>query len=169
MAQLQATDNNRKNVKHYLKQVVGIDMTPMVDLGFLLITFFIFTTTLGEKTTMPLNMPKEGKPIDVPESKTLSILVGSDNRILAYEGMWSGSNVRETDKLEVGNLIRAKQHALEKQNPGNSKEMVVLVKPMKAASYGSLIDVLDEMLINGVRLYAVVDPVAAEEKYVAGL
>lgn len=163
MAVLQAPQAGGQKSKH-LVRVVGIDMTPMVDLGFLLITFFIFTTSLSEPTSMPLNMPKKGEPIDVPESKTLSIIVGKENKIISYEGMWeNAAALKQSGLQDVGNIVRKKQETLEKIQPGNSREMVVIIKPLKSASYGGLVGVLDEMTINGVRLYTVVAPMPDEE------
>src|ERR1044071_158472 len=67
---------------------VKIDMTPMVDLGFLLITFFIFTTSLMEPTVTKLAMPKESKDTATLFEKTLlTMLVDKDNAYV-YEGSW---------------------------------------------------------------------------------
>lgn len=77
-------------VKKAKKLSTRVDMTPMVDLGFLLITFFIFTATLSSPTTMPLNMPKESdKPEEetkIKQSGALTIMLGKDNRVYYYEG-----------------------------------------------------------------------------------
>jgi biopolymer transport protein ExbD len=65
-------------------------MTPMVDLGFLLITFFVFTATMSSPTTLDLNMPKDVddplKKTEVKESAVLTILLGKDNHVYYYEG-----------------------------------------------------------------------------------
>lgn len=70
----------RRSVKHNLK----IDMTPMVDLGFLLISFFVITTELSKPTTMDLFMPKDGKPMDLGASDALTILLDNDNTFWYY-------------------------------------------------------------------------------------
>jgi biopolymer transport protein ExbD len=57
-------------VKHNLK----IDMTPMVDLGFLLITFFVITAELSKPQAMNLYMPHDGRPTDAAESKSITFL-----------------------------------------------------------------------------------------------
>src|SRR5215204_3396060 len=77
-------------VKKAKKLSTRVDMTPMVDLGFLLITFFIFTSTMSTPTTMALNMPKDEKdPEKQNEAKAsgaLSVLLGKDNEVFYYEG-----------------------------------------------------------------------------------
>ena len=63
----------------------------MVDLGFLLITFFVFTSELSRPNTLDLLMPKEGKDMPVAESLSLTILVGGEGQVFYYEGEWSAS------------------------------------------------------------------------------
>src|SRR5919205_4431953 len=77
-------------VKKAKKQSTRVDMTPMVDLGFLLITFFIYTTTMSTPNTTKLNMPKEEKDqtkqMEVQKSGLLTILLGKGNSVYYYEG-----------------------------------------------------------------------------------
>src|SRR5881275_895407 len=77
-------------VKKAKKLSTRVDMTPMVDLGFLLITFFIFTTTMGTPSTLPLMMPKDQQDpkdlTEVKESGALTIMLGKDNHVYYYEG-----------------------------------------------------------------------------------
>ena len=65
-----------------------VDLTPMVDLGFLLITFFIFTTTMSDPTAMKLVVPKDTvRDRDkAPEGKTLNIILAGNNRVSFYNG-----------------------------------------------------------------------------------
>ena len=77
-------------VKKAKKLSTRVDMTPMVDLGFLLITFFIFTTTMSTPSTMDLFMPKDTNKDEelnkAKESGALTIMMGKDNHLYYYEG-----------------------------------------------------------------------------------
>ena len=77
-------------VKKAKKLSTRVDMTPMVDLGFLLITFFIFTTTMTTPTTLDLNMPKDIKDekdqTEAKESGVLTIMLGKADQVYYYEG-----------------------------------------------------------------------------------
>lgn len=77
-------------VKKAKKHSTFVDMTPMVDLGFLLITFFVFTATMSTPTTLDLNMPKDIKDekdqTEAKESGVLSIMLGKGDQVYYYEG-----------------------------------------------------------------------------------
>src|SRR5512138_286643 len=98
-------------VKKAKKLSTRVDMTPMVDLGFLLITFFIFTTTMSTPSTMKLFMPKDEKnPKDlteVKESGALTIMLGKDNGLYYYEGQLKedGSNFKSATYKEIRDII----------------------------------------------------------------
>src|SRR6195952_4573161 len=73
------------------KASTRVDLTAMVDLAFLLITFFIFTTTLQKPKAMDLTMPDKDEikqtNLPVPETRTMTILLGSKNKVEWYMGM----------------------------------------------------------------------------------
>src|SRR5262249_31264869 len=101
-------------VKKAKKLSTRVDMTPMVDLGFLLITFFIFTATLSSPTTMNLNMPKDTKKEDetkVKQSGALTILLGKDNEVFYYEGELApdASNFLTSDFVKIRDIIIKKK------------------------------------------------------------
>ena len=133
-----------------------VDLTPMVDLGFLLITFFIFTTTMSHATAMHLSMPDDSKITDetpVSESKTLNLVLKGGNKIFYYDGM-DALHEQETDYSANGlrNVIREKQKKVAAQYR-SATETIILIRPTKDASYQNIVNTLDEMTINGVTRY----------------
>src|SRR5690606_24999279 len=73
-----------------------VDLTPMVDLNLLLITFFMLATTLSKPKAMEINMPFKEDKVEsqskVKESAALTILLGKDHKIWYYEGIGSSEN-----------------------------------------------------------------------------
>jgi len=108
-------DSHKKGpgVKKAKKLSTRVDMTPMVDLGFLLITFFIFTATMSTPTTMDLNMPKDVKdPKDQTEAKesgVLTVMLGKGNQVYYYEGKLvvdaGGNNFKQTTFKGIRDIL----------------------------------------------------------------
>ena len=149
-------------VKKSKKLSTRVDLTPMVDLGFLLITFFIFTTTMSQPTAMKLFLPKDTeKPEEqnkVKESGALTLLLGNENNIFYYEGQLApdGSNFKSTNFKEIRKVI------IDKKRSTDPKDFVVVIKPSAESTYKNTVDLLDEMTINDVKRYALVDISEAE-------
>jgi biopolymer transport protein ExbD len=157
-------------VKKAKKLSTRIDMTPMVDLGFLLITFFIFTATMSTPTTMRLIMPKDEKnpenQTEVKESAALTILLGGNNGLYYYEGQMKadGSNFKSSTYKEIRDVIQTKRtnvmqmgKSLGYHPDSTDRDLVVVIKPNESATYKNTVDVLDEMTINNIRRFAIVD------------
>lgn len=171
MAQMELQFSESKNTRRKLHPSLRIDMTPMVDLGFLLITFFIFTTTISENRVMKLFMPTDkGESTELGKSKVLTVLLGQNNKVYAYEGKFEDA-VKENKVIPttynesdgIGSLIREKQKQLQKTNKKEGKDaLVFLIKPTAQSSYKNVIDALDETMINGVKKYMIVDASTAE-------
>jgi len=144
-------------VKKSKKLSTRVDLTPMVDLGFLLITFFIFTTTMSQPTAMKLNLPKDtDKPEEqnkVKESGVLTLLLGKNDQVYYYEGTLApdASNFKSSNFKEIRSEIMSKKKSTD------PKDFVVVIKPDKDCSYKNVVDMLDEMLINDVKRYATVE------------
>ena len=156
-------NNNKKRggqgkglVKKGKKLSTRVDMTPVVDLAFLLLTFFMLATTFIKPQVMELILPEkqdeetESKQPKVNEKKVLSIVMEGDNKIYWYIGM-TDPQVHETDYSSTG--IRK---VLQDQNKLIDK-MVVLVKPDTTSTYENLVDILDELEITSIERYALVD------------
>src|SRR5215213_9293197 len=88
MAQIQPEPITGKT-KRKVHAAITIDMTPMVDLGFLLITFFIFTTTMAEQRVSKLLMPKESlDSTNLKEKNALTAILAGNNKVFAFVGQW---------------------------------------------------------------------------------
>ena len=103
------------------KANLTIDMTPMVDLGFLLISFFIFTTEISRPAITNLYMPKDGDPTKIPASKSITILLSNNDAVSFYSGDMSeaikNNQVFQTsyDELNgIGSIIRQRQNEKER-------------------------------------------------------
>ena len=153
-------------VKKWKKLSTRVDLTPMVDLGFLLITFFIFTTTMSQPTAMKLFLPKDAdNPEDqnkAKESGVITLLLGKDNNVFYYEGQLApdGSNFKSSTFKEIRTVL------LDKKARTNEKDLVVVLKPSSESTYKNVVDILDEMTINVLKRYALVDISPVEEQLV---
>jgi biopolymer transport protein ExbD len=184
MAQIEDSGGSHKKgpgVKKAKKLSTRVDMTPMVDLGFLLITFFIFTTTMSSPKALNLNMPKDTKKDEelnkAKESGALTIMLGKNNAVYYYEGQLApdGSNFKSANFATIRDEIINKKKDVMKthihddncpkiwaENKGDKnscldRDFVVVIKPDEDATYKNTVDMLDEMTINNVKRYAMID------------
>src|SRR5882724_1887252 len=150
-------------VKKSKKLSTRVDLTPMVDLGFLLITFFIFTTTMSQPTAMKLNLPKDtDKPDEqnkLKESAALTVMPGKQNKVYYYEGL-------DPTKIQTSNFKAIRDVILDKKRRTDAKDFMVILKPTQDATYKNTVDLLDEMTIDGIKRYALVDITLDEYKIV---
>jgi Biopolymer transport protein ExbD/TolR len=146
-----------------------VDLTPMVDLGFLLITFFIFTYHMSTPKKMNVIMPADGTGITVGNSAALTVIPSAGNEIFFYHGdinyaiqtgLYGFTNYSVAHGL--GDIIRAKQAAMDKIKPGMRKDLMLIIKPTEDSNYENLVNTLDEVKINDVHHYAIVDISNAE-------
>lgn len=159
MAEVQQQERRKKQgVRRSKKLSTKVDLTPMVDLGFLLITFFVFTTTISSPKVMKLTLPKESKDSAItPASKTISLLLATSNRIYYYNGD-SINNMHEINYSPDGlRSVLINKRAIVRKLFGDALETVVLIKPTDGATYENMIDVFDEMQINNITRYVLMD------------
>ncbi|MEQ8686267.1 MAG: biopolymer transporter ExbD [Imperialibacter sp.] len=141
------------------KMSTKIDMTPMVDLAFLLLTFFMLATTFNKPQTMEITMPEKPKdeseqPL-VNEKRVLNLLLANNDKIYWYVGL-TDPTPATTNYTPEG--VRA---VLVEQSNAISG-LVVLIKPTEQSTYQNLVDILDEMQITNMTRYALVEPEVAE-------
>lgn len=170
-------------VKKGKKLSTRVDLTPMVDLGFLLITFFMFTTTLSKPKTMQINMPykdetvKEEDQTKIKASTVISVLLSKNHRIYYYEGIGDDPTkppeVKVTyfkQKDGIRDAIIAKKKFVEDMKRagslGQKDQATIIIKPDTTSTYEDLVNILDEMSINDVRVYAIVDITDVDREFI---
>jgi biopolymer transport protein ExbD len=148
-------DGKKKGGKVRSKKTsTRIDMTPMVDLAFLLLTFFVMTTTLNKPQTMEITMPEKiDENTEVPkvnEREVLTLVLGPRDKVYWYTGI--------TDpKIELTNFSPSGIRKVLLSKKAEIPKLVVLIKAMDEAKYKNMVDILDEMNINTIQRYALVD------------
>jgi biopolymer transport protein ExbD len=191
MASVQSNEQDSgKGGKHQKKRAkkssTHIDMTPMVDLAFLLLTFFMLTTTFGKPKTMEINMPvkPENEDTKTEVNNAITLLLSGDNKIFWYYGElkpetkltttdFSTEGVRKLlldyNKNAVEKIKSLREEAIKKQLAdstvkrmevdikGEKRSLMVLVKTDDKAKFKNVIDALDELNITMVGKYALVD------------
>jgi biopolymer transport protein ExbD len=160
------------------KQNSKVDLTAMVDLAFLLITFFMLTTSLSKPQSMNLGLPdKEDKkdpnekPLKVDERRTMTIIMGKDDKLKWFMGLPSAPITPPKNDVYGKEGLRKAILKYVKEVPeitgDKEKGLIVIIKPTKKSTYKNLVDVLDEMAICSVPTYAIVNDFQPEEKLIA--
>jgi biopolymer transport protein ExbD len=169
-------DRRRTGVSRPKKYNPRTDMTPMVDLGFLLISFFVMTTELSKPRVAPLNMPKDGPPITLGNANALTFLLAGGDSAYYYHGNWKDAllaNKIEKTSIYAANgfrkvIIEKKQWLAAHEPKEGSNGLMILIKSTSETSYRALVDVLDETMINDVRKYALVKMDDEETRWLKG-
>jgi biopolymer transport protein ExbD len=187
MAEIQTADSGARKKGggkvRSKKMSTRVDLTPMVDLAFLLITFFMLTTTLAKPQIMPVVMPEKDVEIEdleaTKESQVLTLLLGANDKVYYYEGI-TDAKLDSTDysaeglrKVILDKKDRVKQQHGEMErddvkNPGQKKmvsKLNVIIKPTQDSRYKNLVDAFDEMKITNVALYVLLDISEQEEEF----
>lgn len=162
-----STQKKRKGRAFFSKRSLKVDLTPMVDLGFILITFFVFTSTLSELKAMDIINPNDSM-VDssdkLCESCVITILPGRNNKIWYYEGMEKDAVYKETSYTASGirELIINKKKAVMQQFGKN--RFVLIIKPLEHSGFKNLVDIIDECSINRVLRYYIDEPSVSEQQ-----
>ena len=155
MAELNSSPRKSSGKRTTKRVPLRVDLTAMVDLAFLLITFFMLTTSLIKPRVMPVAMPANVRAEAVPESGTMTICLGKNNKALWYLGMGEkplttpalvnyGAEMR-TAILQTGKKVFA----------ASGKSLMVILKPADHSVYDNLVDALDEINLANVQSYAI--------------
>jgi biopolymer transport protein ExbD len=184
----------RHQKKRAKKGRTHIDMTPMVDLAFLLLTFFILTTTMYKPSTLQLTFPvppEDDQPQELDRvNNALTLFLTSKDQILYYKDAYkpgetqlSRTNFKDVEKMLIelnkSTIERINSYAkqlndkkitelafdsLKNEAQKQKEALFVIIKPEKDAKFRNMIDIVDEMDISGIGKYAVQDTIKPEEQ-----
>lgn len=160
MAELNTSGGSGKHEKktRAKKALPKVDLTAMVDLAFLLITFFMLTTTLNKPTAMDIAKPDITDPtahIDLKQSQTMTILLGKNNKLASYMGM-PGQSAPEIQSFQQ--IRQTILHNKEKVKLAGA-DIVIIIKPTSGAVYKNFVDIMDELQITGIKTAPAIDDV----------
>jgi biopolymer transport protein ExbD len=149
-----STDVPLTRRRHRTPRAIRLDMTPLVDLAFLLLSFFVVTTTLRHEQVMSLafSPPGPGRPND----NSLTFLIAHRNECYAYRGAFDKytTHLQRLDRQQLGLLL---------SKVTDQEDAVCVLKPHATAKYGAVIDLIDELEANHIQRYAVHDSISADE------
>lgn len=167
MAEITSNDNSGK--KGRLKRtVVRVDLTPMVDLAFLLISFFMLTVVMNEEKALKVNMPiADGTMSEVADCQVINLYADYD-RVYYTEGLGNDS-VKLLQHREPGSLkdvLAAKTAQINTgcfNTKGKPRDLVCIIKLLPDARYKAMVEIFDDMELYNVPVYAMQDFTPDEE------
>lgn len=164
MAEVQVKDQSGKGGKvRSKKQPPHVDLTPMVDLAFLLITFFMLVTTFNKPNVMDLGLPAKPKEnqkspdTEIKLSNSISIIIGKDNKIFYHQQDQAGLNVSTLQETTFDREGIRKVIQQAKAQAEDETKFTVIIKPTDEALYKNFVDMLDEMAITKSEQYGITD------------
>jgi biopolymer transport protein ExbD len=158
MAEIQTSTAKHKSGKRVNKKSTRVDLTPMVDLGFLLLTFFVFTTTMARPAAMHLVTPNDKDTsivTPVCETCVLTVMLGKNDKIFYYEGIPENNPVVKETAFTTDGIRKVLLQKLAdvKAIKGTADEMVLIIKPGEESAFKNFVDITDEVTINNIKHY----------------
>ncbi len=132
---------------------IRIDMTPLVDVAFLLLTFFMLTTSMSRPQTMEINLPPDETKVDVPESNLLTLFVNAKGDIF-----WSIGSFQSAKRIEFVKL----RAFLKEQNTANPK-LITLLKIDREGKYNTMVNMMDELNLANVTRFSLAPMLEADK------
>jgi biopolymer transport protein ExbD len=151
-------DSGQGRGKQHKKQKVAsvrIDMTPMVDVIMLLLTFFMLTTTLSKPQVMKINLPKgeEKDKLKVDMGTVVFLRASEKGNIYLFRGNSDGTE-NPPEKVELKDL-KSKLETLAATNKAKNLDFLVLLKFDRKMKFKTMVGILDEInLANIEKKYA---------------
>lgn len=165
MADIEIKNAKGKHLfKSSRKKSTKVDLTPMVDLGFLLITFFVFTSAISKPRVMDIITPNDtvGPATELCNSCALTVLLDKNDKLYYYEGAFGTSEVKKTDLPGVREVIHNRKNNLLLIGR-QADELALIIKSADSASLKNFVDITDEVTINEVKHYFIDELLPAEK------
>src|SRR5690606_33835985 len=146
------------------KQQPRVDLTAMVDLAFLLITFFMLTTSINKPNAMDVAMPDKNEDdpedrLEIADTRTMTLLLGSNNKIEWDMGEYSnpieGPEIVDYGKDGIRPILLRKLEEVPRQTGDPEKGLIVVIRPSDKSTHRNLVDILDEMNIVQAKQYMI--------------
>lgn len=172
MAELEITSAKNKHGKKLNKKSTRVDLTPMVDLGFLLLTFFVFTTAMAQPTAMNLIVPNDKQPDEpkpICETCVLTVMLDDNDKIFYYAGMPENNPVVQQTSFTTDGIrkVLLQKLAAVKAAKGTADDMVLIIKSGAASAFKNFVDMADEVTINNIKHYFIDEINEVDKKLLA--
>jgi biopolymer transport protein ExbD len=165
MSEINIPAANTKNKKpSFKRRSTRVDLTPMVDLGFILVTFFVFTSTLSQPYVMDIMYPNDKTTghDDICNSCVITLLPTKDDQLWYYEGKEETARYKQTSYKDLRKLIVEKKKKVFQQR--GADQFILIIRPLKSSQYHNLVDLMDECAISDVARYYIDEPSEKEIK-----
>lgn len=137
-----------------------LDMTPLVDIAFLLLTFFMFTTTMNQPKVMEMSIPPDNdQDVEVAESKLFSLLVRGDGDIFWYRGLAEGADYKKVALEDVKKLVVNANMEEAMRN-----QLIMSLAVSRKAEYSDMINVLDVLELSETDITELLNSVNVAER-----
>ncbi len=151
--------SHTKGKKKKKRAGVRIDMTPMVDVAMLLLTFFMMTTVFSKPQTMELNLPPDEKTtVEVPASVLLTIRVAPNMEIYWSMGT-EPTALKKVAFKELRQLLIGKLRDIPK--------LITLVQIDRAAKYNDMVDIIDELNLANITRFSIAPMTDKDKQLIA--
>lgn len=157
MAEVQIKEQSGGQRSH--KKLIRVDMTPMVDLGFLLITFFMFTTNFSKPNVMDVGLPAHnpGNPTEIDYKNQMTFILGKDGKVFYYQAEKKDLNDKSLTEVSFDKFQVAKTIEAAKANAPKKENFTVIIKPADDSQYKTMVDMLDELAITKSERYGIAE------------
>ena len=129
--------------RHKRRARIRIDMTPMVDVAFLLLIFFMVTTVFRRPQALEMTIPKEKAEQEIPEQNVLQIRVTKDQALYWNIGFDTPTSAKPEDLHTIVGDLKSKNPAL-----------AAVIKIHREAPYHWMVDILDEITMGDLQRYS---------------